>query len=212
MAIFRPLATTHRSEIRRQPNHNFSCWGLRGAQWLFFRVWCILCPERKMNIRIAQPADLLRIVDIYNQAIHSKRSTADLSPLQAEDRKAWFAEHSPQRYPIFVAEIDGDVIGWCSLSAYRPGRMALRFTAEISCYIDRAFQRRGIGKALLNHVMAACPGLEIKNIFGILLERNVASARMMESLGFDQWGHLPRVADFDGEECGHLYFGKRVSD
>jgi phosphinothricin acetyltransferase len=35
---------------------------------------------------------------------------------------------------------------------------------------------------------------------------------MMESLGFDRWGHLPRVADFDGEECGHLYFGKRVSD
>ncbi len=165
-----------------------------------------------MNIRIAQPADLPRIVDIYNQAILSKRSTSDLSPLQPEDRKVWFAEHTPGKYPIIVAEIDGDVIGWCSLSAYRPGRMALRFTAEIGCYIDRAFQRRGIGRALLNHVMDACPGLGIKNIFAILLDRNLASVRMMESSGFDLWGRLPRVAEFDGEECGHLYFGKRVSD
>ena len=88
-----------------------------------------------MNIRIAQAADLSRIVEIYNQAIPSMRSTADLSPLKAEDRMAWFAEHSPAKYPIFVAEIDGEVVGWCSLSAYRPGRMALRFTAEVSCYI-----------------------------------------------------------------------------
>ena len=165
-----------------------------------------------MNIRLAHPADLLRIVDIYNQAIESKRSTADLTPLQVEDRTAWFREHSPERYPIFVAEIDGGVAGWCSLSAYRPGRMALRFTAELSCYIDGAFRRRGIGRALLHHAMAACPGLGIKNVFGILLERNVASRRMMESLGFEKWGFLPRVSDFDGEESGHLYFGKRVPD
>ena len=165
-----------------------------------------------MNIRIAQLADLPRIVDIYNQAIPSKRSTSDLSPLQVEDRRSWFEEHTPAKYPVFVAEIEGHVAGWCSLSAYRPGRMALRFTAEISCYIDPAFHRRGIGKALLNHAMEACPGLGIKNIFAILLERNLASVRMMESSGFDLWGRLPRVADFDGDECGHLYFGKRVSD
>lgn len=165
-----------------------------------------------MIIRIAQAADLPRIVEIYNQAIPSKHSTADVSPLKTQDRKAWFAEHAPEKYPIFVAEIDGDVIGWCSLSAYRPGRMALRFTAEISCYIDRSFQRQGIGNALLNHAVAACPALQIKNLFAIILERNPASAHMLQAAGFDRWGYLPRVADFDGEECGQLYFGKRVWD
>jgi RimJ/RimL family protein N-acetyltransferase len=33
---------------------------------------------------------------------------------------------------------------------------------------------------------------------------------MMEKMGFQQWGFLPRVADFDGEECGHFYYGKRM--
>lgn len=165
-----------------------------------------------MNIRIAQPADLSRIVEIYNQAIATKHSTADLSPLETQDREAWFREHSAEKYPIFVADADGKVVGWCSLSAYRPGRMALRFTAEISCYIDSNYHRRGVGKALLHHAVAVCPTLKIKNLFAIVLERNQASRRMMESAGFAQWAHLPRVADFDGEECGQLYFGKRVWD
>ena len=184
--------------------------GLDVVEWRFCRAWCNL--PRTMNIRIAQAADLDRIVEIYNQAIPSRHSTADISPLQTDDRKAWFSEHTPEKYPIFVTEIDGNVIGWCSLSPYRSGRMALRFTAEISFYIDHAFHRRGVGRALLEYAMAACPRLEIKSVFGIVLERNVASVRMLEKLGFDRWGHLPRVADFDGEECGHLYFGKRVWD
>jgi len=90
--------------------------------------------------------------------------------------------------------------------------MALRFTVEISCYIDQTFHRQGVATRLISHAIAECPKLQIKTLFGILLERNTASRRMMEKMGFQQWGYLPRVADFDGEECAHLYFGKRVWD
>lgn len=163
-----------------------------------------------MDIRTPTLTDLPRIVEIYNQAIPSHCSTADTIPLQAEDRTAWFAEHPPDKYPIFIAEADGQIVGWCSLSPYRPGRMALRFTAEISCYIDQESRHRGIGTALVNHALAACPRLQIRNVFAILLERNSVSAPMLRKLGFEQWGFLPRVADFDGVECGQFYFGKRV--
>ncbi len=165
-----------------------------------------------MLIRNASLADLPRIVEIYNQAIPSHRSTADISPVRIEDRQQWFAQHTPEKYPIFVAEVDRAIAGWCSLSAYRPGRMALRFTAELSCFVDHAFQRQGLGSAMVAHVLAACPKLQIKNVFAILLDRNAASIGMLEKLGFERWGALPRVADFDGNECGQLYFGKRVWD
>ena len=165
-----------------------------------------------MNIRIARTNDLPRIIEIYNQAIPTKCSTADLSPLRPEDRQSWFAEHIPEKHPIFLAEVDRTIAGWCSLSPYRPGRMALRFTAEISTYVDRAFHRQGVATGLVNHAIAECPKLWIKTLFGILLERNTASRQMMEKLGFQKWGYLPRVADFDGEECGHLYYGKRIWD
>ncbi len=85
-----------------------------------------------MIIRLAHIDDLPAIVEIYNQAIQTKQSTGDTQPLRVEDRVAWFHEHHPEKYPIFVAEEAGVVVGWCSLSAYRQGRAAFRHTAEIS--------------------------------------------------------------------------------
>jgi len=163
-----------------------------------------------LNIRLAQPDDLPTIVNIYNQSIPSQQSTADTELVQVEDRKAWFEEHLPDKYPIFVAEIDDQVAGWCSLSAYRPGRMALRFTAEISYYIASEHQRKGIGKALIQHAISACPTLQLKSLIAIILERNTASQNILKKMGFEKWGHLPQVADFDGEETGHVYYGMRM--
>ena len=149
-------------------------------------------------------------MDIYNQAIPSKQSTGDTEPLRVEDRVSWFVDHHPARHPIFVAEADGQVAGWCSLSAYRAGRAALRYTAEISYYIAPAYHRQGIGTALIQHTLAACPGVQIRHLFAIVLENNMASIRLLEKSGFEKWGYLPRVADFDGKEVGHLYYGRHV--
>ena len=166
--------------------------------------------EHQLLIRFAQRNDLPAIVDIYNQSIPSKNSTGDTQPLRVEDRLAWFREHLPDSYPIFVAEVEGQVAGWCSLSAYRPGRAALRFTAEISYYLGSEFQRQGIGTALVRHALTACAALQIRHLFAIVLEGNTASINLLEKMGFAQWGYLPRVADFDGKEVGHLYYGRHV--
>lgn len=165
-----------------------------------------------MIIRIAKIDDLPFIVAIYNQAVLTKQSTADITPIEVESRRDWFLAHQPDKHPIFIAIIDDRIAGWCSLSAYRPGRMALRYTAEISYYIDNTFQRQGVATALINHAIAVAPQLELKNIFAILLEKNIASLKLLEKLGFQQWGYLPRIADFDGEECGQFYYGLRVPD
>ena len=163
-----------------------------------------------MIIRFAQINDLPAIVDIYNQSIPSQQATGDTHPLRVEDRLAWFEEHRPDAHPIFVAEVEGQVAGWCSLSAYRPGRAALRFTAEISYYIALAYHRKGIATALIEHAVAACPALQIRHLFAIILEGNEASLKLLEKMGFEKWGYLPRVADFDGREGGHLYYGRHV--
>lgn len=163
-----------------------------------------------MLIRLAQIDDLPAIVDVYNQSIPSRQSTGDTEPLRVVDRVSWFREHRPQKHPIFVAEVDGQVAGWCSLSAYRPGRAALRFTAEISYYIAPAHHRQGIGTALLKHALAACPALQFRHLFAIVLENNEASLRLLEKMGFEKWGYLPRVANFDGKEIGHVYYGRHV--
>ena len=135
-----------------------------------------------------------------------------MAPVSIASRSAWLAEHREDKYPVFVADQLGNVLGWCSLSPYRPGRMALRHTAEISYYIHEDFRGMGIGSRLITHAIEQCPDLDIKTLFAILLDINTDSARLLEKFEFEKWGHMPRVADFDGLECGHLYYGRRVVD
>jgi len=164
-----------------------------------------------INTRLAADRDISAITRIYNQAIALRSVTADLSPVTENDRRHWLADHVPDKYPVFVAETINDVIGYCSLSAYRPGRMALRHTAEISYYVHEDFRRRGVGSQLIAHAIEQCGGLDIKTLFAILLDINSDSARILEKFGFRQWGHLPGVASIDDLECGHLYYGRRVA-
>jgi L-amino acid N-acyltransferase YncA len=160
-----------------------------------------------MLIRVARQNDLPVMTEIYNLAIETKHSTGDMQPLRVEDRVTWFREHLPDQFPIFVSEVDGQVAGWCSLSAYRA---AFRHTAEISYCIAFTHHRRGIGTALIEHALDACPALGIRHLFAIVLEGNQASLRLLDKMGFARWGYLPQVADFEGREVGHLYYGRHV--
>ncbi|MBD3307184.1 GNAT family N-acetyltransferase [candidate division KSB3 bacterium] len=163
-----------------------------------------------MQIRTAARSDLSSLVAIYNQAVEAGQRTADIDPVTVEERQPWFEAHSPDKYPLLVAERDGKVLGYATLSPYRPGRRAMRFTAEISYYVDFASHRQGIASRLVQHALDLCPALRIKTVFAIILDTNTASIRLLQTFGFRQWGHLPRVADFDGVEVGHVYYGLRI--
>ncbi len=165
-----------------------------------------------MDIRLAKFNDIEAMRTIYNQSVAVGYQTADIYPVSFEDREAWFNAHSFEKYPIFVIEDESMVLGYLSISAYRVGRMALRYTAEVSYYIHEDYQRRGIASRLLEHALEICPVLEIKTLFGILLDSNEASYKFLEKFGFEKWGHLPLIADFDGVEVGHLYYGLRLTE
>jgi phosphinothricin acetyltransferase len=163
-----------------------------------------------LKIRNAVITDLESIVEIYNHAVKTNISTADIKPVGVSSRLKWFQEHKQDKYPIFVYEEDNKVIGWISLSPYRPGREALRYTAEVSYYIHEDFQRKGIGSKLLEYVIQECSKYEIKTLFAIILEINSPSIGLMKKFGFEEWAHLPKIADFYGKECGQVYYGRRV--
>jgi L-amino acid N-acyltransferase YncA len=163
-----------------------------------------------VTIRAATITDLPAIVAIYNEAVAQRFATADLDPVTIADRSQWFHVHDPASYPIFVAEREGTVAGWCSLSAHRPGRAALRRTAEISYYVRAADRGRGVATALVQHAIDQAPRLGKHVLFGILLERNDASIRLLKKCGFQLWGRLPDVALIEGELVSHVYYGRSV--
>lgn len=161
------------------------------------------------RIRLARDADLPALTGIYNEAVADRYATADLHPVTIEHRAAWLAEHDPA-HPVFVLERDGEVDGYCSLSAYRKGRAALARTAEISYYVARRARRQGAGRALVDHAVAVAPPLGIRVLFAIILACNDASVRFIETAGFERWGSLRAVAEIEGQLIDHLYYGRRL--
>ncbi len=163
-----------------------------------------------MNIRTATLEDLEEIVEIYNQAIAAGQKTADITPVTTGDREKWFKDHTPDKYPILVAVDCNMIVGYLTISPYRPGRLALRYTAEVSYFVHFEHHSQGVASNLLQHAIGMCPSLQIKNLFAMLIDCNQDSIRLLQKYDFEKWGHMPRVAVFDGIEVGHLYYGLRI--
>src|SRR5438876_4735756 len=100
------------------------------------------------TLRLATAADLSAINDIYNFYVHRSTCTYQLEPESLEGRQAWFKAHPPEKYPVTVAEVSGEVVGWGSLSRFRD-RAAYDGSVEASVYIHQDHHRRGLGRALL---------------------------------------------------------------
>lgn len=152
-----------------------------------------------MKIRDACESDLPAIIRIYNAAIVTRVSTAQLEPVTLESRRNWLKDHSPDRHPFWILELDGTIAGWLTLKAFLP-REAYRDTAEVSVYVDEKFRRRGVGRALLQEAIARAPELGIRAMVGLIFAHNPASLGLFGQVGFEEWGFLPGVARLDDVE------------
>jgi L-amino acid N-acyltransferase YncA len=108
-----------------------------------------------------------------------------------EVRAAWFQEHDEHRYPVIVAEAEGEVVGWGSLSKFRT-RAGYDPTCEATVYIRHDCHRRGIGRAILIDLIAAARQAGFHTILGGASAEQTASIALQESLGFVRVAHLPR--------------------
>jgi len=162
-------------------------------------------------IRIANEKDLPAIVAIYNQSIPAGWSTADTQPITVAERIEWFRKFDPTRRPIWVAELDGLVVGTAYLSSFYGGRPAYDATAEVSVYVATATHRQGIGRRLKEFVIGECPRLGVTTLLSMHFDHNEATRRINASLGFEQMGHLTEIALVQGQKRGLVISALRIS-
>lgn len=160
-------------------------------------------------VRDATTDDLSAIVAIYNQTIPSRMVTADLAPVTVAQREGWFAEHSPARRPLWVAERDSHIEGWLSFQSFY-GRPAYDATAEVSIYVDERYRRRGLGQQLLDRAITQAPAMGVRNLLGFIFLHNEPSLALFERFGFARWGTLPEVAELDGMHRSLVIVGRTV--
>ncbi len=151
-----------------------------------------------LRIRQSRLKDLEAITEIYNDAILKTTATFDTEPKTMKEQKIWFGDHG-KKYPILVAEQDGSVIGWASLSRWSD-RCAYSDTAEISIYIKEEFQGKGIGKKLMRAIISEGKRAGLHTVIARIAQGSEISIRLHESVGFGHVGVMKEV----GRKFGKL--------
>jgi L-amino acid N-acyltransferase YncA len=143
------------------------------------------------RIRLATSNDLGRINEIYNHYVLHSTCTYQEEPLTAEERTRWFQDHGPA-HPVTVAEVDGKVAGWGSLSRFHP-RSAYRFSTENSVYVDHAWHRKGIGGRLLADLIERGRAAGHHTIVAGIDGEQQASIAIHAKFGFEHVARLRQV-------------------
>ncbi len=155
--------------------------------------------ESSDAIRDARTSDLPGIFAIYDHEVREGTATFDTEIKTPEQRIEWLAAHQTARYPALVAIVNGEVAGWATLSPWSP-RRAYDRTAEDSVYIHHDHHRRGLGRALMNELIARAARHGIHVILARTCEESTASIALHDSLGFVNVGTMRRV----GTKFGRL--------
>ena len=134
-----------------------------------------------------QPDDWPAVRAIYAEGIATGDATFEPT---VPDWTAWDAAHL--REARLVARVDADVIGFAALSAYS-SRAAYRGVAWESVYVAEARQRKGVGRALLDAVIAAADAAGLWALMAGVLAENTASLALHERAGFRRVGVLERI-------------------
>ena len=139
-----------------------------------------------MAIRLAEPADAQAVRTIYNLEVTTATSTFDLIPRSLAEQEDWLAQRSGA-FSAIVAELDGDVVGFASLSPYKE-RAAYRTTVEDSVYVARDHGRRGIGSALLEQLIEIATASGFHTVIARIEASSESSQALHARCGFELVG------------------------
>ncbi|MGO8671503.1 MAG: N-acetyltransferase family protein [Capsulimonadaceae bacterium] len=148
--------------------------------------------DGSLKIRPAVDEDSAAMCGIYNEAVLYSTASYDIEPEAVCTRAEWLSLHRWHRLPVLVAEVDGIVVGWSSLSLFH-GRAGYRYTVEDSIHITESWRGQGLGKLLLAPLVDSARTLGMHAIIASIDADSESSLRLHASLGFVEVGRLKQV-------------------
>jgi L-amino acid N-acyltransferase len=148
----------------------------------------------EIGIRDMTDADLVSVVEIVNREITDSPYVWGETPVTIDARREWLARHQDLGQPAIVAATprEGRVLGWASLSTFRPAS-GYRFTLEASVYVARDAQHRGIGRALVTGLHDRAESTGVHAIVAVIDAENASSINLFRSLGYAEAGRLESI-------------------
>jgi L-amino acid N-acyltransferase YncA len=143
-----------------------------------------------VTIRPCAEGDVGAVTDIYRHHVLQSPATFELDPPDAAEMARRRRGVLDGGYPYLVAEQSGHVVGYAYAGPYR-ARPAYRYAIENSVYVRAGCERRGIGRALLQALLAECEGGDFRQVVAVIGDSaNAASIGLHRGLGFRMVGTL----------------------
>jgi len=145
-----------------------------------------------VELRAMTPDDWVAVAEIYWDGMRDGLATFETElPVWPEWDAAHHAEHR------LVAERFGRLIGWAALAPISR-RRCYAGVAENSVYVARSARGQGVGRMLLEALVAGAEAAGIWTIQCSVFPENAASVSLHESCGFRVVGIRERIAQRDG--------------
>ena len=159
-----------------------------------------------MNIQPMTAAHWPEVRAIYAEGIATGHATfAGEPPSWAE----WDASHLPTCRLVAVAATEpATVLGWAALSPVS-GRCVYAGVAEVSVYVAAAARGQGVGRALLEELVAESEQQGLWTLQAGIFPENEASVRLHEAVGFRQVGRRERIGQLRGQWRDTLLLERR---
>jgi phosphinothricin acetyltransferase len=148
-----------------------------------------------VRIRDADDGDVPAISDLNNALIATTTVAWTEEPETLEHRRAWFATQQARGHPVMVVEVEGTVVGFASYDDFRDSKKwpGYRFTVEHSIHVAVSHAGRGIGRALLEALVARAAASGAHTMIAAIDAENTGSITFHEHLGFTEVGRLPQT-------------------
>ncbi len=157
-----------------------------------------------MRVRDATPGDIPAVTEIYAHHVLHGTGTFEEEPPDAAEMAARIAKVQAAGFAWLVAEGEGDaeaeggagrglVLGYGYYAPFRD-RSAYRFCAEDSIYVREDVRGQGVGKALVQALLAHAQARGIRQMLAVIGDsENAGSIGLHASLGFRQAGVIRAV-------------------
>jgi len=150
----------------------------------------------EINIRPYKTEDTQAILAIINHTILHSTALYDYAIRSYEQQKNILEDKINKNFPVIVAELDGNVVGFGMYSEFR-FREAYKFTVEHSVYVNENFHGKGIGKLLLQELIVLARKQNLHTMIAVIDSENQGSVEFHEKFGFKTVGII--------EESGYKF-------
>ena len=145
------------------------------------------------SLRAASVDDIPAIAAIYADHVRVGTGSFELEPPDEPEMHRRWGEIVACGLPYLVAVRNDAIVGYAYAGAYRP-RPAYRFTVEDSIYVRADYAGQGIGRTLLEALIAACERAGARQMIAVIGDvANVGSIRLHATAGFSHAGLLTSV-------------------